>query len=246
MKIIADTHCHTVASSHAYSTIMENINEAIKQDLYAIAITDHARNMPSPPGTWYFENLRILPRNIDGVNILRGIEANILNSDGEIDIPFINKEGFMFDWVIASVHDIAFSGKTNIESCTETWLNIAKNPVVNVVGHSGLSSFVYDYEKVIPEFGRNGKLVEINNSSFNIRPGSTQNCKKIAVLCKKHGVSIIVNSDAHFCTQIGKFDKAIKLLAEIDFPEELIINADVNRFKSYLQEYTNFFKDTYK
>ncbi len=242
MNIIADTHCHTVASSHAYSTIIENINEAAKQNLYAIAITDHGKTMPSPPGTWYFENLKIIPKKINGVNVLRGIEANILNSRGELDIPTL-KENFRFDWIIASIHDVAFSGERDMDSCTETWMNVAKNPVVNVVGHSGLSSFVYDYEKVIPEFGRNGKLVEINNSSFNVRPGSTQNCKKIAEICKKHKVSIIVNSDAHFCMQVGKFEKALKLLKEIDFPEELVINADVNRFKSYLIEHTNFFKD---
>ncbi len=242
MKIIADTHCHTVASSHAYSTIMENINEAAKQNLYAIAITDHARNMPSPPGTWYFENLRIIPKKINDVYVLKGIEANILNTDGEIDIPFIKKDDFELDWVIASIHDVAFEGKTDVHSCTETWMNIAKNPMVNVVGHSGLSSFIYDYKTVIPEFGRNGKLVEINNSSFNVRPGSAQNCKKIALLCKKHSVSIVINSDAHFCTQVGKFDKALKLLEEIDFPEELVINADVNRFKSYLNNYTRFFQ----
>jgi putative hydrolase len=243
MKIIADTHCHTIASSHAYSTILENINEAVKQDLYAIAITDHASNMPSPPGKWYFENLRILPRNINGVNILKGVEANVLNSDGNIDMPFIDKDGFKLDWVIASIHEVAFSGDTDIDSCTETWMNVAKNPLVNVIGHSGLSNFVYDYEKVIPEFGRNGKLVEINNSSFNVRPGSTQNCKKIANLCKKHGVRIVVNSDAHFCMQVGKFDKALKLLEEIDFPEELVVNANKDRFKSYLEEYTCFFKN---
>lgn len=245
MKIIADTHCHTVASTHAYSTIMENINEAAKQNLYAIAITDHGRNMPSPPGTWYFENLHILPKNINGVNILIGIEANILNTSGEIDMPFIDKDGFRFDWVVASVHDVAFSGKTDIDSCTETWLNVAKNPVVNVIGHSGIADFVYDYEKVIPEFGRNGKLVEINNSSFVIRPDSFQNCRKIAKLCKKHGVNVVVNSDSHFCTQVGRLEKSIKFLEEIDFPEELVINADVDRFKSYLEQYTCFFENAY-
>jgi len=41
MKFIADTHCHTVASSHAYSTILENVAEAKKKDLKYIAITDH-------------------------------------------------------------------------------------------------------------------------------------------------------------------------------------------------------------
>ena len=41
MKIIADTHTHTLMSTHAYSTIIENIAEAKKKGLKFIAITDH-------------------------------------------------------------------------------------------------------------------------------------------------------------------------------------------------------------
>lgn len=239
MKIIADTHCHTIASTHAYSTVMENIQEAKKQNLYAIAITDHSENMPGSPRTWYFDNLKTIPREIDGVKILRGVEANVLNPKGELDTPKNLK--VPLDWVIASIHDVAYSGKHGIEECTEAWLNVSKNPDVNVIGHSGLVSFVYDYERVIPEFGRNGKLVEINNSSFYVRKGCEKNCKKIAEICKKNEVNIIINSDAHFCTRVGKFDKAIALLEEIGFPEELIINADTNRFENYLKKYTKFF-----
>lgn len=237
MRLIADTHCHTVASSHAYSTIMENINEAKSQGLYAIAITDHARSMPCPPGTWYFQNLKILPRNIYGINVLKGIEANILNNNAELDIP----PDCNFNWVIASIHDIIFKDKSDIDSCTNIWLSIAKNPLVNVIGHSGLPDFVYDYERVIPEFAKNGKLVEINNSSFNIRKGSYSNCKKIAEICKKHEAPIIVNSDAHFCTQVARCEKALKMLEEINFPEELVVNSSIERFDNYLKNYTNFF-----
>ena len=237
MRLIADTHCHTVASSHAYSTIMENINEAKSQGLYAIAITDHARSMPCPPGTWYFQNLKILPKNIYGINVLKGIEANILNNNAELDIP----SDCDFNWVIASIHDIIFKDKSDIDSCTNIWLNIAKNPLINVIGHSGLPDFVYDYERVIPEFAKNGKLVEINNSSFNIREGSYSNCKKIAEICKKYEAPIIVNSDAHFCTQVGRCEKALEMLEEINFPEELIVNSSIERFDNYLKNYTNFF-----
>ncbi len=240
MKIIADMHCHTTASTHAYSSVMENVYAAKKAELYALAITDHAENMPSAPGTWYFHNLKVIPRNIDGIYVLRGIEANILNSNGDIDLPLDLQ--VPLDWVVASIHGVAFEGNHDMDDCTQTWLNIAKNPYVNVIGHSGLPDFKYDYEKVIPEFGKNGKLVEINNSSFKIRQSSAENCKQIALACKKYGVNIIVNSDSHFCTQIGHFDNALKMLEEIDFPEELIINADINRFNSYLEKYTPFFK----
>ena len=84
MKIVADTHCHTIASTHAYSTIMENVNEASKKGLYAIAITDHANNMPGSPGPFYYENLRVIPKNINGVYVLKGIEANVIDYNGNI------------------------------------------------------------------------------------------------------------------------------------------------------------------
>ena len=32
MKAIIDVHTHTIASGHAYSTVKENIDEAIKKD----------------------------------------------------------------------------------------------------------------------------------------------------------------------------------------------------------------------
>ena len=53
--------------------------------------------------------------------------------------------------------------------------------------------FAYDVEKVIPLFGENHKLVEINNHSFDARRQNIENCKKIALCCKKHGVPIVVS-----------------------------------------------------
>lgn len=240
MKIIADMHCHTIGSSHAYSTIMENINYAKKSGLYAIAITDHSGFMPEPPAKWFFKNLKIIPKIIDGIRVLRGIEANVLNVSGDLDIPDeIEKP---FNWVIASIHSHVYDGN-NAQDCTQTWLNVAKNPYVNVIGHSGLPEYKYDYEKVIPEFGKNGKLVEINNHCFTQRPRAIPNLKEIARVCKKHEVKVVVNSDAHFCTQIGVFNEALKLLHEVNFPEELVVNSNQERLNKYLSEYTNFFDD---
>lgn len=48
MNIIADTHCHTLASTHAYSTLSEMVHAAAVKGLYAIAITDHGVAMQAP------------------------------------------------------------------------------------------------------------------------------------------------------------------------------------------------------
>ena len=60
MKIQADLHTHTIASTHAYSTISENCIWAEKYGLKAVAMTDHAMKMPDSPHVWHFENLKAL------------------------------------------------------------------------------------------------------------------------------------------------------------------------------------------
>lgn len=236
MNIIADTHCHTIASGHAYSTIESLIQAATQKNLYAIAITDHGRLMPGSPAKWYFKNLRAIPHKVNDVLVLRGIEANVYDYDGNLDID--PEEINDIDWVVASMHNHILPPPQSQDQCTETWLKISKNPKVNVIAHSGSELYKYDYEKVIPEFGANGKLVEINNATFNIRRDSIKNCKTIAQVCMKHSVPIVVNSDAHSSFQVGEHSKALTMLKEINFPEELIINANVNKFKNYLKKYT--------
>ena len=234
MKIIADTHTHTIASTHAYSTAQEMIGAAAKKGLYAIALTDHGYAMPGSPGRWFFESLGAIPPVVEGVRVLKGVEANVINLDGELDMPERVLRGL--EWVVASIHGGLIEEKPSLERSTNAYLALAENPYVRVIGHSGTPEFKYDYERVIPIFKQNGKLVEINNNTFHFRKGSCKNCMEIARVCKATGTPIIINSDAHFSSRVGEFSSALDALREIDFPEELIINSSESRFKSYLCE----------
>ncbi|HIQ79835.1 MAG TPA: phosphatase [Candidatus Scatavimonas merdigallinarum] len=233
MKIIADTHTHTVASTHAYSTAQEMITAAKEKGLYAIALTDHAYRMPGAPGEWFFENLHAIPSTLYGVRVLRGMEANVIDFNGNLDAPQNIQKSM--EWIVASIHGLLLDGEPSYEACTQLWLRVAENPHVRVIGHSGAPAYAYDYEKVIPQFAAQGKLIEINNATFRVRKSSVENCMKIAKACKKAGAYIVVNSDAHFSTAVGNADLALAMLAEIDFPQELVVNADTGRFKDYLR-----------
>ena len=242
MNIIADTHCHTLASTHAYSTITEVVHAAAVKGLYAVAVTDHGNAMPGAPGKWYFQNLIVVPHKMENVLVLRGEECDVVDYEGNTDL--LDADLGSLDWIVASMHDPAMpKEKPTAEAITNAWLGVAKNPRVNVIGHSGSERYKYDYERVIPEFGRSGKLVELNEATFSNRRGSVQNCMQIMKLCKKHGVSIVVNTDAHFSARVGCFENSLRLLEELDFPEELVVNASVERFTAYLRQHTPVYQD---
>ena len=230
-SIEADLHTHTVASTHAYSTVLENLHHAAKIGLRAIASTDHAPDMQDAPHIWHFMNLDALPREWEGVTLLRGAEVNILDADGRLDLP--DSVLSDLDWVVASMHRRVCTART-MEETTRAYLKVAENPLIDLIGHSGTPAFAYDYRRVIPVFGEAGKIVEINDGSLSVRPESRKNCVEIARLCKEYRVPVAVDSDAHFCMAIGEVSGALEMLKEIDFPEELILNASADRLFSYL------------
>ncbi len=49
-----DLHMHTVASTHAYSTLSDYIAEARRKGIKLFAITDHGPDMADAPHHWHF------------------------------------------------------------------------------------------------------------------------------------------------------------------------------------------------
>lgn len=233
MKFIADTHIHSIASSHAYSTVMENIEEARRKGLVYIAMTEHGPKMPDAPHIWHCTNQWEVPSVYHGVNILHGVEVNILNEEGLLDIDDRILEGL--EWVIASMHTPCIKPSIR-ENHTKAWLNIAKNPHIDVIGHCGDGRYDFDHEVVLKVFKEYGKIVEIDNNSFCCRPNTEKNCAEIAKWCKHLEIPVVVDSDAHFAGNIGVFTKAEQLFAEIDFPERLVINANLEHFEEVVAQ----------
>lgn len=104
MKILADTHSHTLASGHAYSTITEMAEAAAAKGLEVLALTEHAPKMPGTCGMFYFQNLDVVPRMQKGVRLLMGAEVNIMDPDGTIDIPEDTCRDLDIVVVKASIH----------------------------------------------------------------------------------------------------------------------------------------------
>lgn len=224
MKYALDVHTHTIMSGHAYSTLMENAKAASEKGIKVLGTTEHGCTMPHAPHIWYFHNYKVLPREMYGVTMLYGVEANIIDYNGKLDMDdeTLNK----LDIVIGSIHDEVYKVGT-IEENTMAFINVIKSGKVDILGHIGNPKVPVNFEEIVKCAKEHNVLIEINNSSFTTsRIGSLSNCTKVAELCKKYGNTIIINSDAHFCTKIGEFTEAIKMLESINFPEDKIINSD--------------------
>lgn len=231
MNILVDLHTHTVASGHAYSTIREIAQEAKNKGMDGIGISDHGPTIPGSAQFPYFSNLRVIPEEIYGIRIYKGVEANIIDFNGNVDMPLnILKK---LDYAIASFHEVCVKPK-DIGSHTNAVLKVMENPYIDIIGHPGNPLYQIDIEKVVLGAKRYNKLIEINNHSFVVRSGSEENCGEFVRLCKKYEVKIACGSDAHICFDVGKFNNVINLLREEDMPEELIINLEKERWESYL------------
>ncbi len=230
---VADLHTHTLASPHAYSTLTENATAAAALGMVAVACTDHGPRVGDGMHPWHFGNMKILPDRIAGLRHLRGVEANVCDFKGALDMS--DKALDALEIVIASMHDNTMPFGTT-EQITEAWLAVAQNPLVDIIGHCGSPQYAFDYEAVIPQFGKHGKVVEINEGTFRVRRKSLEICANIARLCKQYEVRVAVTSDSHYHEHVGKVDNAIALLAETEFPLELIINSSKERFEAFLKE----------
>lgn len=235
MKYIMDMHTHTIVSGHAYTTLFENAKYASEIGLQFLGTTDHGPAMPGAPHEWYFGNFKVLPRELFGVTMLYGCEANIIDYEGNLDLPLERQE--KLDIMIASIHEPVMQASDNKDLNTLAFLKAMDNPNVLILGHPGNPHFPIHEEEIVKKAKEKNILIEINNSSFlTSRLGSEHNCARLAELCKENGVKIILNSDAHVCFQIGNFAAAKKVLKAVDMPEELIINTNKDEFLNFLNE----------
>lgn len=226
-------HTHTISSGHAYSTVNELAAEAARKGLLALAITDHGPALPGGPHIYHFGAMRFIPETICGVRILRGVEANIIDRRGTLDLPehYLRK----LDFVMAGLHEgCGFDGEER-DSYTEAVINAMENPLVRAVSHPGNPIFPLDYQAVVAAARRTGTALELNNTSFSIsRKGSRPNCEELARLIASLGAPMVIGSDAHIAQMVGVFDDAVAAVEAAGIPASQVVNSSLEQLLRFL------------
>lgn len=233
MRLEADLHVHTIASGHGYSTMKEIMTAAGEKGLKMVAITDHGLKMPGAPHWRHFTNMIALPRVMEGVELLRGVEANILNLQGDVDMPEEVMSDYL-DIVLAGFHNgTGYTGKSSEEN-TQAMIAAIKNPYVHIITHPGNPKYPVDVEQVVLAAKEYHKAIEVNNSSFVVRPGSLPLCSQFAKMAKKHNILVSINSDAHICYHVGENSKAVDMALSAGIRKTQILNTSARKIHQYL------------
>ena len=258
-QIECDTHTHTLYSRHAYSTIEENVRAAGEAGIKLLASTDHFSDMlfddyKSLKNYQYMLCVGNWPRQWHGVTLLRGCEADIVDMEGhlfghDIEItrstigdavdPAQRLQDMIFnklDFVIASVHAKRHAEGQSVLKNTEMYIKAMENPKVFFIGHIGRAGVPFELDEVIKRAKELHKPIEINEHSFSWEGHHQMVCRDIAIRCAELGTGICVNTDAHISCEVGHTERAQKMLEEIGFPQELIVNRTKESFLQGLSE----------
>ncbi len=238
MKLIADLHTHTVACGHGFSTVQENVFAAQKAGLSVLGITEHGPSIPGGPHHYLMGAMLQIPPEVENLWILRGAELNIINTSGELDLD--RDRMSRLDIVLAAIHPgTPYDGKSK-EEHTQALCAAMENPYLDILAHPDNPGYPLDYKTIVRKAIAEGILLEVNNNSMNTahpgRKNGMDNCRAFLEIGKKEGLQVAIGSDAHISFSVGKMEKAIKLLEETGYPEELILNRSRETIEEFLEE----------
>lgn len=198
--LVGDMHMHTTASD-GKASLRDMAVAAIQRGLKYIAITDHSPRVSMANGLnperlrRQWDEIDRLNREFDGFTILKGIECDILEKGG-MDLP--DDVLAQADWVIASVH---YGQQQPREQITERILGAIENRHVSIIAHptgrliNRREPYAVDLDAVFKAAARHGTMLEINAN-----PARLDLDDIAAAAAKRHGIPIVISSDAHSIT----------------------------------------------
>ena len=230
-----DPQLHCIASGHGTTdTITDLAKQAARKHLNMIGLTDHGPATMHSGHVSYFRNLRYAPKKRCGVEILYGVELNILDYNGTVDLDDEVLDGL--DYAIVSMH-LPNVKPGSVKENTFAYVNAMRHPKVKIIGHCDDTRYPVDYEALLVAAKHYGVAIEINNSSLSpdgYRGDVRENVRTILELCKKYEHPVILSSDSHGAKHVGDFQYAMEMVQEAGFPEKLILNRSSQEFREFI------------
>jgi putative hydrolase len=245
-RLSYDIHTHTTFS-HGKGSIEDNVKAAIARGLSAVGISDHG------PGHVTYgvkrSNISVMRREVDRlrplypeIEILLGIEANIINPSGALDVT--EEELRQFDYLLAGYHYGVFGEKpvfalgvharnfildgwfhksTRRQKQINTDLTVRAiyENKINILTHPG-DKGVFDIGEIALACAERGTLMEISTWHDWLTVDGIRQAAKTAA-------RFVISSDAHTPERIGDCQGAVDRIKEAGLDFERVENLIVER-----------------
>lgn len=253
-RMTFDLHTHTVLYRtngrkvlHAKGSVEENVAAAAEKGLAAVGISNHG------PGHLTYglelsalkdlrEEIRQAQERHPEIRICLGVEANIINTSGHLDL--LSENFSQFDYVMAGYHYGIFgeepvraallhggnwlcehipplrgiAGNTLKKANTRRVIRAVQTNRIRVLTHPG-DKGPLDIETVAAACAASGIWMEINNYHRDL---TVESIRRAA----KYNVRFVIGSDAHTPERVGGFEKALERAFEAGISPERIVNIE--------------------
>ncbi len=238
-----DFHTHTKYSDGA-GTVETNVKSAIEANLKAVAITDHGFSNPKRFSLRFESYLKqreeiiAARKKYPQIEILHGVEADIIGTDGTIDMT--DEQCEHTDILVAGFHRFAkpksrkdffelyFNANTylpkyfaipspkKLAQNTDAVIKMIERYPIDILAHLN-SCLITDGVEVAKACAELGVLLELNVKHFNLLERDFDKLMQTDVL-------FIASSDAHASQKIGQFQKIDDFLSARSVDLSRIVN----------------------
>lgn len=252
MALLADYHTHSKFSrnNHGKGSVEDNVRVAYEKGLSQIAITDHGFNQKL-----YGVRRKDIPdlkqkiedaKEMYPIDVLLGVEANLISSNGDIDIvpedyenldivlcgfhrlvkSTSNKEqmGFVFKNIMCELFH--HTSKKQREKNTNAYINAMRKYDIDIITHLNHACKV-DVEKVARVAKETNTLIELNGKRLGMTDAEILKCYEI-------GCKFVVDSDAHSPDRVGDCHLGLQAILRLRIPDSAVVN--YNKLPTFKQE----------
>jgi len=229
-----DLHTHTIASGHAINTVFELAYFASQNGITHLGISDHGPSMKGASHAEYFW----ISEQVDelyGVRVYLGIEANILNNEGDIDLPIdlLKKQKIVY----AGLHNLTPFESQGKEYNTTSIIKAIQNPFVKFISHPYRPEFPVNLDEIFYASVKHNTILELNNNLFSHSESLAELIpvyRSLVALCKKDNRKLIIGSDAHLATKVGNDNFINLIFKELGLTPEIILNNYPSEVEAFL------------
>lgn len=245
MKPFADYHTHTIHSD-GKGTVEANVRVAHKKGLKEVGITNHgpAGILLGVKNSQTLLEIKKMARDCEqkypDICVKAGVEANILNIDGKLDVSKailaeldLVLAGFHLQIVPSTIKGVKeivldnlwtrwFRGgkasKTIRNNNTKAAVETVLRNKINIFTHPGLHISI-DTKELARACAKRETAMEINSRH-------EKEVKDFVAVAMKEGAHFVISSDAHTPEDVGNLAAGVKLAEELKVPPELILNVE--------------------